>query len=127
MQIRDCITGLEHLGIDTLKLEETVAFYSALGFERMRESGSGESKVFMQFKGLKLEITERTPASESRGSLDHMALCVTDIERAFEAVREQNLEIVSENIGFAPFWKNGLRYFKIKGPNGEIVEFIHNL
>lgn len=81
----------------------------------------------MQFKGLKLEITERAPTSASRGSLDHMALSVVDIEKAWEAVFKKKLEIVSESIGFAPFWENGLKYFKIKGPNGEIIEFIQIL
>ena len=41
MDMRANATGIQHLGIPTAQVEQTIAFYEKLGFEMMWRSGPG--------------------------------------------------------------------------------------
>jgi lactoylglutathione lyase len=47
-----------------------------------------------------------------------------DIEQAYQEIRTAGLEILEEPAPvFLPFWEKGVKFFTIRGPDGEKVEF----
>lgn len=56
-------------------------------------------------------------------SPSHFAIDVKDVDYAFEALKQAGFEILAKEPTFLAFWKNGTRFFNVKGPNGEIIEF----
>ncbi len=61
------------------------------------------------------------------GAIDHFALNVVDIDRLFDDLQEKGFQILDPSIQALPFWENGIRYFRIKGPNAEIIEFCEHV
>lgn len=122
--IKEYITGLQHIGIPTRDFEKTVAFYESLGFEKYMQTKNGDDDVaFLRLKGLVIE-TYTGAAVGKTGSIDHIAIDVTDIEKVFELARNGGYRMIDDKINFLPtFWDNGTKYFMIEGPNGERVEF----
>jgi lactoylglutathione lyase len=59
----------------------------------------------------------------SNGHVDHFAIDVADVDHAFETLKKAGFEILEETPTFLAFWKNGTRFFNVKGPSGEIIEF----
>ncbi len=49
------------------------------------------------------------------GSIDHLAIDVTDVEKVYEKICAMGMNNLSDEIHFLPFWENGVRYFKIDG------------
>ncbi|MBL8133032.1 MAG: VOC family protein, partial [Anaerolineae bacterium] len=66
-------------------------------------------------------------AARSDGHIDHVALDVTDIDAAFAAARSMRLDLLQDAPVFLPFWEKGIRYFIVRGPDGERVEFCERL
>lgn len=119
------VLGLQHIGLPTNDIEKTKAFYQTLGFQCVYETvieATNEKVAFLRLGNVTVETYENGNAAMAHGAWDHVALDVTDIEAAFEAVREAELPIFEE-IQFLPFWENGVKYFIVLGPNGEKVEF----
>jgi lactoylglutathione lyase len=56
-----------------------------------------------------------------------VALDVLDVYRAFDEVRAMGLETLEDVPVFLPFWDKGVRYFNVRGPDGERVEFNERL
>ena len=107
MTIKDNLTGIQHVGIPTNDIEETVAFYEKLGFEtalRTVNEEAGEKVAFLRLGTLVVETYENKAAKMTDGAIDHIA-----IDR--------------DTIHFLPFWENGVRFFTIAGPNKERIEF----
>jgi catechol 2,3-dioxygenase-like lactoylglutathione lyase family enzyme len=115
-------------------LARSQAFYTRLGFtETMRAelpSDDGPIQVAMlELNGFVLELYQITGVAleEVRarrdGHIDHVALDVRDIDRAFEAVKAAGLEPLEDAPVFLPFWDKGVKYFNVRGPDGEKVEF----
>lgn len=120
------ITGLQHIGLPTNDLEETVAFYETLGFQvafRTVNEAAGERVAFLRMGDVTIETYENRQAVLANGAWDHMALNVTDIEAVFEAAKEKGFCILDTEIQFLPFWENGVKFFTVVGPNKEKVEF----
>jgi lactoylglutathione lyase len=61
--------------------------------------------------------------SRSDGHIDHIAFDVKDIEKAFGELRVAGFETIEEEPVFLDFWDKGCKYFAIRGPNGEKLEF----
>ena len=57
------------------------------------------------------------------GAYQHVALDVTDIDAAYEKICSEGHEIITNGIEALPFWDNGVKFFMIKGPNEEKIEF----
>lgn len=124
MQLKEYITGLQHLGLPVKDIEPTVEFYRSLGFEEVHSTvNGGDRVVFMQVKGLVVEIYEHKQAEGAPGAIEHLALDVTDIEKALGIVKALGYEVLESGIQFLPFWEHGIRYFTIAGLNGEKIEF----
>jgi lactoylglutathione lyase len=135
MLLKSNLRGLQHIGLPVTNLERSRTFYAGLGFEEaMRTDLPGASEAIqvamMQHEGLTIELYQleqeerQAVAKRTDGHLDHIALDVMDIEQACNEIRAAGLEILEENAPvFLPFWEHGVRFFTIRGPDGEKVEF----
>lgn len=127
MTIAQYATGLQHVGIPTGDIDGSIGFYTGLGFEAIYQTHNGASRVaFLKLKDLVVEIWEG-PATGLSGSIDHIAIDVTDIEAVFRTVTGIGHAAIEGKICELPFWERGVRYFTISGPNAEKVEFIQKL
>ena len=135
MLLKGNLRGLQHIGLPVTNLERSKAFYTELGFaEIMRTELPGASKsvqvAMMQHEGLTIELYQleqeerQEIAKRNDGHIDHIALDVMDIEQAYTEISAAGLEILEDNAPvFLPFWDHGVRFFTIRGPDGEKVEF----
>ena len=60
---------------------------------------------------------------ESEWKLKLTPLARTDLEEIYQYINEAGLNTTQDSIHFLPFWENGVRFFTIKGPNKEKIEF----
>ncbi len=121
----DFCDGIQHIGIPTEKLDETVKFYEELGFENVHFAEFGEKPnhvCFLKFGNLVLECYDEENTAKTAGSINHFAINCTDIDAAYKLALEKGYKIVSNEIEALPFWSNGIRFFIIEGPNSERVE-----
>lgn len=136
--MRQYINDFQHLGLPVTDLERSRAFYTQLGFrpvmEKQLDTPEGVVQVLMlDLNGFILELYQlagddrRAIAGREDGHIDHLALDVRDIDAAFEAVRAAGLTPLEDTPGFLPFWEHGIRYFNVRGPDGEKVEFCERL
>jgi catechol 2,3-dioxygenase-like lactoylglutathione lyase family enzyme len=135
MLLKGNLRGLQHLGLPVTDLERSKAFYAGLGFvEVMRTDLPGESEAvqvaMMRHENLTIELYQleekerQEIAQRSDGHIDHIALDVLDIELAYQEICAAGLEILEQDAPvFLPFWDRGVRFFTIRGPDGEKVEF----
>ena len=122
MAFKHIATGLQHIGIPTNDIEKTIAFYTALGFESVYQTMNKDEKVaFLRLGDLTLETYQNFKAVHRSGAVDHVAINVTDVDEARRIAERLNLTVIEE--GKLPFWKNGVKYFTILGPNDEKIEF----
>ena len=119
-------TGIQHIGIPTNDIEKTIAFYKELGFETALQTinkEADEKVAFLKLKTLVIETYENKAAKFESGAIDHVAIDVNDIEEVYQYISEKKLNTTNDTIHFLPFWKNGVRFFMIEGPNMEKIEF----
>lgn len=118
------VTGLQHIGLPTNDMAATVAFYQSLGFQIAHQTeNNGETVCFLQLGNVCVETYENGQAVGRAGAIDHVALDVSDIDTAWEAVQAAGHRPLESEIQQLPFWQRGVRFFNILGPNGEKVEF----
>nr|WP_307999514.1 NTP transferase domain-containing protein [uncultured Merdimonas sp.] len=125
-QVKEYLTGIQHVGIPTKDMDATVEFYQKLGFETAYETineENGARVVFLKLNNLVIETYEEKTVKMEYGSIDHLAIDVTDVEKVYEKICAMGMNNLSDEIHFLPFWENGVRYFKIDGPNKECIEF----
>ncbi len=126
MDLKNYSTGIQHIGIPTNDIEKTIAFYKELGFETALQTinkEADEKVAFLKLKTLVIETYENKAAKFESGAIDHVAIDVNDIEEVYQYISEKKLNTTNDTIHFLPFWKNGVRFFMIEGPNMEKIEF----
>lgn len=126
MDLKNYSTGIQHIGIPTNDIEKTIAFYKELGFETVLQTinkEADEKVAFLKLKTLVIETYENKAAKFESGAIDHVAIDVNDIEEVYQYISEKKLNTTNDTIHFLPFWKNGVRFFTIEGPNMEKIEF----
>lgn len=126
MDLKNYSTGIQHIGIPTNDIEKTIAFYKELGFETALQTinkEADEKVAFLKLKTLVIETYENKAAKLESGAIDHVAIDVNDIEEVYQYISEKKLNTTNDTIHFLPFWKNGVRFFTIEGPNMEKIEF----
>ena len=115
-------TGLQHIGVPTNDLNQTIDFYRSLGFELALRTANGDEQVaFLRLGDLTIETYQNFKAAKINGAVDHIAINVTDVDEARRIADDMGLEVIEE--GQLPFWSNGVKYFTILGPNREKLEF----
>lgn len=128
MEIKEFCTGIQHLGIPTNDIKETIQFYEQLGFKVVLKTINGdESVAFLQMHNLVIETYENKSAAMQPGAINHIAIDVKGIDALFEVVKSNNFNLLDAQINGLPFWEKGVRFFTIMGPNKEKIEFCERL
>jgi lactoylglutathione lyase len=128
--------GFQHLGVPVTNLQVSVDFYSKLGFRRILSSSvevpeendrvlvamMEQSQAVVELYQVTLkEMAELK--SRKDGHIDHIAFDVADVEKAFLELKNAGFDMVEDNPVFLNFWEKGCKYFAIRGPDGEKLEF----
>ena len=72
--------------------------------------------------------TKKDLPAQLQGKIDHISYKSGDIEKDYAYCLEQGYTICTKGIEeIDRFWDNGVRYFKIKSPTGEEIEFCQTL
>lgn len=130
MNIKNFSTGVQHIGIPTNNMEQTLTFYQRLGFDIALQTvnESAQEKVaFLQLGNLVIETYENKQAAMQAGAIDHIALDVKEIQRLFDTMRKEDFTFLHHEVHFLPFWEHGVKFFTIEGPNKEKIEFCERL
>jgi catechol 2,3-dioxygenase-like lactoylglutathione lyase family enzyme len=128
------INRIQHIGIPVTNLTISEAFYERLGFTNVMAStfeyNGGQGHVaMMQRDDMIIEIymmpKKELAAIRKRkdGHIDHIAFDVDDIDLTFATLKNEGFDVLEVQPIFLPFWKHGCKYFNIKGPDGERLEF----
>lgn len=124
MDIKDFCTGIQHIGIPTNDIEETIQFYERLGFHVILATRNNDVTVaFLQLHNLVIETYENKSATMQPGAIDHISLDVKNIDEMFEIVKLKNFNLLDHGVQCLPFWEKGVKFFTILGPNKEKIEF----
>ena len=130
------LQGMQHLGLPVTNLVRSLAFYEQLGFvTALRTDLAGPVQVAMlEMGGMTIELYQKPGADLDQvagrqdGHIDHIALDVLDIEAALTELKAAGFEILEPGAPVSlPLWSNGVRYFTVRGPDGEKVEFNQRL
>ena len=133
--LKDNLLGMQHLGLPVTDLQRSLAFYAELGFiPVMRADLPDEPEAvrvaMIEKGGLMIELYQlagaerQEVAGRSDGHIDHIALNVMDIDSALAELKAAGFEILEPDAPVTlPFWSRGTRYFTVRGPDGEKVEF----
>ncbi len=116
------IRGIQHIGIPVRDLDRTIEFYEGLGFEMVHRP-LGRKVAFLQLGTCVLVCYEETETAGQPGAIDHISLDVTNIDQVYRDIRAAQYPITTDGIESLPFWDKGIRFFKIKGPDAESIEF----
>ncbi|HEY3312436.1 MAG TPA: VOC family protein [Anaerolineales bacterium] len=133
------LRGMQHLGLPVTDLERSQEFFLRLGFTTALRTDLHEDRgvvrvAMMEKDALTIELyqlpgVERDEiASRHDGHIDHIALDVRDIDWAYAELKAAGFEILEADAPvFLPFWSNGVKFFTVRGPDGEKVEFNQRL
>lgn len=130
MDIKNYCTGIQHIGIPTNDIEETIRFYESLGFHvalATLNKKANEMVAFMQLHNLVIETYENKSATLQSGAIDHIAIDVKNIDLLFEEIKAKGFPMLDMQVRSLPFWDNGVKFFTIVGPNKEKIEFCERL
>lgn len=119
---------LDHIGLATNNQEEDVNFYlNVMGFHIKGKFQNGDDIVYFLENDFGT-IYEIYPDENANGKIDHIAFSSNDIEKDYICAKENGYNICTNGIEkIDTFWNNGIKYFKIKTPGGEEVEFCQKL
>ena len=129
MSLNDYVTGVQHIGIPTNNIDETISFYKSIGFSIVMETvneAAGEKVAFLQNKNLVIETYENKNAVLVNGAIDHISIDMTDVDAVFAMIADQFV-CLDKQVQFLPFWEKGVKFFTILGPNHEKVEFCERI
>ncbi len=121
--MKDYLLGLQHIGIPTKDVEETIKFYESLGLTTYYRKKDDEHDVaFMRLDSFVIEAY-RGDTVEKTGAIDHITFDVSDVDKVYAYVKAHGFKLIGDGITKLPFFDNGVRFFMIEGPNKELVEF----
>lgn len=128
MDIRNFATGIQHVGIPTNDINETVSFYQSLGFTlAFSANNQGEEVRFLQLGNLMVEAYQNGQAVLTTGAIDHIAIDVENIDELFLKIKSAGYTMLDQQVNGLPFWERGVKFFTILGPNKEKIEFCQKL
>ena len=146
------IRRVEAVGITVSDLDRSVAFYTqVLHFQKETESELTGSEI-EHLKGLfgvrvrvarlrlgdeEIELSQylapqgRSIPADSRSNdlwFQHIAIVVSDMERAYQLLRQNKVQHVSSGPQTLPAWNpnaGGIQAFYFRDPDGHVLELIH--
>lgn len=124
------LDGLDHVAVPSSDIERTISFYKGLGFSvlyRTINEKSGGKVAFLGLGGFVIETYEVKEVSGINGAVDHFALRVRNIDSLYSDAEKEGFVVTTDGIESLPFWEKGVRFFKIKGPDNESIEFMEKL
>lgn len=127
--------GWAHLALKVENLARTREFYGKLGFQDVDggylPTPEGNIQIcFLEKNGFVIEVIEmigeglKELKTRGNGLIDHIALEVTNVQSAMDAVRKAKLPLKNYIIQELPLLERGVRFFFIEGPDGEKVELV---
>ena len=69
---------------------------------------------------------ESETTADATGSIDHIALSVEKVDQLFREMQGV-YRLLSTEVEQLPYWKSGIRFFKVEGPNHEVIELCEML
>jgi len=115
---------LDHIGIATPHIEDTVKWLEGLGFETTGQFMAGEVPCHFLSNGhVTYELYQPTDMEGDAARIEHVSYFSLDIEADYAQCVREGYTITTDEIEFLPFWENGCRFFKIGSPTGEEIEF----
>ena len=124
------LATFSYLRIPVADLRVTTAFYEELGFEFLfylqeKDGGGRCDAACLALGDWIIKLVQREgwgPRSARDSHLDHMALDIRCIGQAFASAKASQLELLHDQPQFLPFWQYGVRFFTLRGPDGQKVE-----
>jgi catechol 2,3-dioxygenase-like lactoylglutathione lyase family enzyme len=146
------VTAVDSIGVTVNDMDRAVAFYTkVLGFKRISEdevSGEPYERLYGVF-GMRLQTTRlrlgeeeielmeflaprgRPIPADSKSNdrwFQHVAIIVSDMERAYRHLREHKVEHASSGPQLLPAWNKaagGIEAFYFRDPDGNHLEVLH--
>lgn len=126
--------GLQHIGMPITDLARSRAFYERLGFKAIMTAefvaeGEKGHVAMLQRESAVLELYQLPVKmlaeirTKEDGHFDHAAFSVADVDAAFRELTVAGLSPEQPEPITLAFWEHGCRYFTIRGPDGEKLEF----
>ena len=131
---REMLGGWSHLGIPVTNIEKSRNFYKQFGFDEIMSAeipvnADAIKAAMIQKDDFVIELYQLVGkelaeiATRKDGHIDHIALNVVDVEQAFAQLRAARMNMIEKAPVYLDFWDNGYKYFNIRGPGGEKLEF----
>ena len=132
---KENLSGWNHLGVPVSDIERSKNFYQQFGFIEVMYAEIPENGEAIKASMIKKEdfiielyrlVGEKLAEIRSRkdGHIDHIALNVVDVEKAYAELQAAGMDIIEESPVFlGSFWDKGCKYFNVRGPDGEKLEF----
>lgn len=127
--------GIQHIGLIVPDVRKAEQWYTeTMGFARKGEfhTASGIHAVFVRSDTLDVmyELIQHPQGSDIQrraevcgGWMDHIAYETEDLEAEMEHAKKLGALIIEGIVDVPEFWDNGFRYFLLRAPGGEKVEF----
>ncbi|HUV13257.1 MAG TPA: VOC family protein [Acidobacteriota bacterium] len=134
--------GLAHISIFCRDLEKSIRFYTEnLDFETTYRTVVNPDQepdgffpaqyVLIQRGTCLIELLQPYDTGNVKvgikGSVDHFAIEVKDVERVFTRLKARGLINEADKMAFFPDLFNGMKSFLLRGPSGELVELLEYL
>lgn len=124
------LSSFSYLRMPVADLRVSTAFYEEFGFDFLfylqeEIDGALRDTACLSLGGWIIKLYQREgwgPDSTRDSHHDHMALDVRCIGQAFASARALNLQLLHPEPQFLPFWQYGVRFFTLRGPDGQKVE-----
>ncbi len=125
MKLPELVTGLQHIGIFLEDMEAGIAFYEKLGFELVnrRDPRYKPDLAFLKLGTICIELVAVGNNSANPGPIDHITIDVTDIEAAYNIIKDMGLKMDPSITTLDDVLGGGVRYFFVEGVVGERIEF----
>lgn len=128
------INAMDHIGLFIADARAAAKWYvENLGFKQIGAftPPDGADVVFVRSEaagvtyeliGLSKDMPAYAAIADGKAKVDHIAYSVDSVEDTFELAKKLGMDITDPITNIPEFWDNGFRYFKVRGPGGEIVE-----
>ncbi len=121
---------LDHIGLAVSDVEADAVWYQevlGLSVKGKFQNPEGRNVYFLSTADGSVTYEmyqDDSLAAGAQGKIDHISYVSNDIEADYKFCVNAGYDICTDGIeGIPNFWKQGCKYFKIKSPTGEQVEF----